>query len=97
VPFEPLSLSLGEAVQRAMDGLPAETSNGSKNRLFLRFMGELLKQASAVWDTQTVTYEWFSEALVHFDDIIANVVQESLDGQGETVDSATQLQLFYDW
>jgi adenine-specific DNA methylase len=94
IPFEPLPLSLSEAVQRAMDGLPVETSNGSKNRVFLRFMGELLKEASAVWDTQTVTYEWFSEALTHFDDIIAQHIQVAPENQVNETHTTEQLRLF---
>jgi hypothetical protein len=69
VSFKPTLLSLDELVQRAMDGLPVEASNGSKNRLFLHFMGELLKVASTVWD-QDVTYEWFADVLSRFDDLV---------------------------
>ncbi len=67
---EPFSLSLDEAAQRAKDNLPIEEYNNSKNKLFLYFMGELLKAVSAVWDTQKVTREWFFEALTHFDNLV---------------------------
>ncbi len=92
-PFEPLSLSLDEAVQRAMDGLPIATSNGNKNRLFLHFMGELLKSASAAWDIYDVTYDWFSEALAHFDDIVAEKIQSNLKYQCEEPHNGAQLRL----
>ncbi len=88
---EPYSLSLNDAMQRAMDDLAIEANNSNKNELFLYFMGELLKAASAVWDTQKVTYEWFSEALKHFDELVTAKVESTDKGSGDT--SIIQLQL----
>jgi hypothetical protein len=94
VPFDPLSLSLDEVVQRTMESLPLEASNGSRNRLFLHFMGELLKAASAGWDTHRVTYEWFNEALTQFDDLMARNVQTDREDRTDKAQTAIQLRLF---
>ena len=93
IPVAPPALSLNEVVQRVMDDLPAEESNGGKNKLFLHFMGELLKAASAAWDTQEVTYEWLAEALTHFGDLVDSSTPAVLaDRSG----AEAQLQLFDD-
>jgi putative DNA methylase len=91
--FEPLLLSLEEIVRRAANELSLEATNGSKNKLFLYFMSELLKAASAAWDTQKVTYEWFVEELSRFDDLVANGSRNQKDVQSET-SNIQQLELF---
>ncbi len=85
-------LSLEEAQQRAMDGLYVEAPSSSKNKLFLHFMGELLKAASAVWDTQKVSYEWFTKVLTHFDVHIAAKVGSAKKGAEDS--TIIQLRLF---
>lgn len=92
VPSEPPHLPLNEAMRRVMNVLSLEACNGNKNKLFLHFIGGLLKAASAAWDTEKVTYEWFARALTHLDDLLAvNIerVEKDTDDSG-----ATQLRLF---
>lgn len=83
VPFESLSLSLDNIVRHAMDGLPSDLSNGSKTMLFLHFMGELLKATSAIWEVTDITYEWFAEALSHFDDLATNCMANTIRKEPE--------------
>jgi len=73
IPFESLSLSPAEVLQRAIHDLTSGASNFGDNRLFLYFMGELLRTASSVQDEGKVSYAWFAEALTHFDDFLASV------------------------
>jgi hypothetical protein len=42
----------------------------SDNKLFLHFMGELLQTASAPQNGNGVNYDWFADALAHFDDFL---------------------------
>jgi len=93
VAFEPYSLSLDEAMQRAIDDLAVEDNNGNKNELFLYFMGELLKAASAVWDNQKVTYEWFYEALKRFDELVTAKVEDTNENKSPENTGIIQLQL----
>jgi putative DNA methylase len=89
---KPSPLSLDDMAQRAMDSLPIEVSNGNKNRLFLYFVGELLKVASAVWEETDVTYCWFAEALSRFDDWAADGMVNTVLKESERSDSI-QLEL----
>jgi adenine-specific DNA methylase len=68
-PYEPLSLLSEDILQRAMRTLSRD-SESSDNKLFLHFMGELLKTASSMIDSDKVDYHWFTTALTHFDDFI---------------------------
>jgi SAM-dependent methyltransferase len=53
-------------LQHALENRPAD---GNANRLFLSFMGELLKAASSpAEEGNSVSYQWFANALAHFDD-----------------------------
>jgi putative DNA methylase len=91
-PFKPLSLSLGELVQHAINSLPIEGSNSDKNRLFLYFVGELLKAASVAWQVTDVTYEWFAGVLSHFEDLAAGRLVNAVREESGRSDSA-QLEL----
>jgi len=53
--------------------LPLKTMNGNDGRLFLHFMGELLRTASSIKEKEKVNYDWFADSLMHFDDFLANV------------------------
>jgi adenine-specific DNA methylase len=68
-PYEQLSLLSEDILQRAMRTLSRD-SESSDNKLFLHFMGELLKTASSMIDSDKVDYHWFTTALTHFDDFI---------------------------
>ncbi|HIE52592.1 MAG TPA: DUF1156 domain-containing protein [Armatimonadetes bacterium] len=86
------SLSPNEAVQKAMGNLPPRHREEHQGKLFVRFMGELLKEASSVWATGGLSYEWFAEALTHFDDLTATV--HRAPGVDTEDPRARQLQLF---
>lgn len=72
IPFEPLPLLTEDILQRAMAS-PAKNADNNDNKLFLHFIGELLKTASSTLDDQKVDFEWFTNALVHFDDFLATM------------------------
>ena len=76
----------------AMDTLPIEAFNGSKNRMFLYFVGELLKSASTAWESTDVTYEWFAEALSCFDDLVIDNMENTVPKESER-SSSVQLKL----
>ncbi len=65
----PLTSLPADILHRAMNELnvPADHSD---NKLFLHFMGELLRTASASQNGNGVNYGWFADALAHFDDFI---------------------------
>ena len=77
IPFESLSLSPMGVLERAIKDLPSEASNNSDNKLFLHFMGELLKTASSIREEEKVTYDWFEEALIYCDNFLANIDRTS--------------------
>ncbi len=83
IPFEPPSLQPEEVLQRAINDLSSGVSDSSDNKLFLHFMGELLKATSSIQDDKSVSYNWFAEALAHFDVFLANL-DRSKDIQYET-------------
>ncbi|MBI3915251.1 MAG: hypothetical protein HY327_13825 [Chloroflexi bacterium] len=58
-----------DVLRRAMKGLNSPADH-SDNKLFLHFMGELLRTASESQNGNGVNYEWFANALVHFDDFL---------------------------
>jgi len=94
VSLEPMCLSLEEIVQCAMNNLPLEVSNRNENnRLFLCFMGGLLKAASMSWDLQKIRYEWFADTLALFDNFLAKAGEEQQDKQ-TVISNAQQLELF---
>lgn len=65
----PLTSLPADILHRAMNELnvPADHSD---NKLFLHFMGELLRTASASQNGNSVNYDWFANALTHFDDFL---------------------------
>ena len=50
---------------RALESLGIQNNSVNENRLFLYFMGELLKTASTA--SEIFNYEWFENVLLHFD------------------------------
>lgn len=68
-----LSLMPTEVLARVIDNLSSEVSENRDNKLFLHFMGELLRTASSTSDNEKVDYNWFAEALTHFDDFLKNI------------------------
>jgi len=59
-----------EVIRRAMD---FQIVDNNPNRLFLYFMGELLRTASSPLNNDIIDFEWFSDSLVHFDEFQANI------------------------
>jgi len=94
VAFEALSLSPGAVLRRAMDDLPLETSHHSNHKLFLHFMGELLRTASSTQDREGVDYDWFAEALTHFDDFLRTIDRSEKAEAYQQRDKVHQLWLF---
>jgi putative DNA methylase len=72
-PFTILLPEPAEVLHRTILSLKDEVSSNSNNKLFLHFMGELLKTASSLTNDNAVHYDWFSEALTHFDDFLVTV------------------------
>jgi adenine-specific DNA methylase len=68
-----------QILQRVVNDLNGTIHDNSDNKLFLHFMGELLRTASLL--TDRVSYDWFSDALTHFDDFLATLVRPSSNGQ----------------
>jgi len=56
-----------EILHRAMNELDVPADH-SDNKLFLHFMGELLRTASASPNGDGLNYDWFADALTHFGD-----------------------------
>jgi putative DNA methylase len=70
-----LATAPAEILRRAMQELNSPADH-SDNKLFLHFMGELLRTASASQNGNVVNYDWFADALTHFDDFL-QVTQQS--------------------
>jgi len=71
MPSEQLSLQPTEIMQRALKSIGDHSDGLNENRLFLHFMGELLRTASAA--AQQVNYEWFESVLLQFDNFKTEV------------------------
>ncbi|MBM3145411.1 MAG: DUF1156 domain-containing protein [Chloroflexi bacterium] len=56
-------------IRRAMN---FQIVDNNPNRLFLYFMGELLRSASSPLDDDILGFEWFSNSLAHYDEYRAN-------------------------
>jgi putative DNA methylase len=88
---EPMPLE--QVAQYVLEGLPIESANGSKNRLFLYMVGRLLKVLSTSWDQQKVGYEWFARMLTRFDNLLAEMDRKQKTRQAESP-AVEQLRLF---
>ena len=66
-----LSSTPQEVLNRVKEALDVRLAASRDNKLFLHFMGELLRTASSLQERDEVSYQWFSEALAHFDDFLA--------------------------
>lgn len=65
-PHPLLSSSPEDALERALQ-LVGSYRNGTRNLLFLHYVGELLRSASCTPDDKPLSYKWFHEALELFD------------------------------
>jgi putative DNA methylase len=66
----PLSHSPQDVLNRVIENLDSGISTSSDNKLFLHFMGELLRTASSLHEEEELSYDWFAQALAHFDDFL---------------------------
>jgi adenine-specific DNA methylase len=73
IPVEPLSIEPIEVLQRTAENLTDKTSKNSDYELFLHFMGELLRTAGSDSNRDKLNYDWFTEALTHFNDFAADL------------------------
>jgi adenine-specific DNA methylase len=85
---ETLSLSPADALERAVR-VVGHYENGSRNLVFLHFVGELLRSASSSTQDARPSYEWFESALDLFD-----TLQPTLTTDVEPKSAAMQLALF---
>jgi adenine-specific DNA methylase len=69
-------VSINEIAQQALNDLVDQKVNGSKNKLFLYFVSELLKAASLAWGKPEVTYTWFVEMLSRFETFTLQTLNE---------------------
>jgi adenine-specific DNA methylase len=92
VKVEMLSLILTDILERALKDLSSEISGNSDNKLFLHFMGELLRTAGSAPVDEKVDYDWFAGALTHFDDFVAGI--ERIQKEDKTEIQFQQLGLF---
>lgn len=67
-------------LRRAMENSDVAGTIDSDNHLFLYFMGELLRTASMFSDMNELHYDWFAEALTHFDDFLTSMQREKQNG-----------------
>jgi len=93
IPFHTLSLHPEDVLQRAMQDLSLKILGNNNNKLFLHFMGELLKTASSVERNDAIDYTWFSESLTHFDEFLEKFGQNDNNAEYET-HQVEQLRLF---
>lgn len=95
IPFDNLSLLPHEIMLRALESVGTRNNGVNENRLFLHFMGELLKTAGTA--VEKLNYEWFENALLHFDNfkIEVEISQNQNEGESEQANkSFQQLRLF---
>lgn len=76
---EILSQTPREILLRALESVGTRSNGVNENRLFLHFMGELLRTASSA--SEEVEFEWFEDVLLHFDDFKDEVGLLKLNGE----------------
>lgn len=88
----PLSLQPQDVLNRVIEDLHSGISTSSDNKLFLHFMGELLKTASSLQEKRKISYDWFAQALAHFDDFLTTRKQTEQENE-YTIPQPLQLRL----
>jgi hypothetical protein len=69
-PFQPLAHTPADALQRAQQ-VVGLYGNGTRNQLYLHFVGELLRSASCAESGWEPTAEWFEGAIEAFEEVYA--------------------------
>ncbi len=80
-------------LQRTVGELNSDVADCSSNKLFLYYMGEVLKTAGASKDN-ILNYQGFSEALAHFDDFLKKTVHTEINESKNKAAGSFQLHLF---
>jgi len=77
-------------MKRAMDSIGIRANGINENKLFLHFMGELLKTACTT--VEKVNYNWFENVLLHFDNFKIEVknYQNTNEGRREQTNKSFQ-------
>jgi adenine-specific DNA methylase len=92
IPYLCLTTEPTAILRRTVDELQSDIADYSDNKLFLHFMGELLKTASSAQKSDVTDYNWFSEALTHFDDFLKTIIHTNKK-QYQAVPESFQLRL----
>lgn len=89
-PFVALSHTPSDALERAYQAVGAQSSNGTRNLLYLHFVGELLRSASCTTSDWEPSQEWFLSALQMFESLSTKQTQsrESTPAQLALFESA---------
>jgi putative DNA methylase len=95
LPYVFSNLEPSAVLQGTIHELGSDVADHSDNKLFLHFMGELLKTASSAQEKHIVDYHWFSEALTHFDDFLKTIIRVEKHGD-QTVSEPVQMRLLED-
>jgi len=96
LPCIPVSIEPSAILKRTLEKLNSDVATHSDNKLFLYYMGELLKTAGASQD-RTVNYHWFSEALGHFDGFLKKIIRIEIKKTENKMTEPFQLLLFEKW
>ena len=91
IPFDVLSLIPREIMLRALESVGSRNKCINENKLFLHFMGELLKTAGTA--VEKLSYEWFENVLLHFDNFKTEVENSKSQNESEQTNQSQQLRL----
>lgn len=90
LPFQPLSLETEDILERAVASLNGKSPAANQNKLFLHFMGEVLRTASSHND---ISYNWFESTLSRFDDFVLKAGEKTMMASTLYVKRPLQLRL----
>lgn len=92
IPITRLSVDPSEILERTLEKLHVNELSLENSKIFLSFMGELMKTASSVSEDE-IDYHWFASSLIHFDDFITTVNIMKINDQRLENAEAMQLRL----
>jgi len=82
LPFQPLAHTPADALQRAQQ-VVGLYENGTRNLMYLHFVGELLRSASCAESGWEPTAEWFENAIQAFEEVYARTPAPAQDSYAE--------------
>lgn len=91
LPFERLSKEPTDILERAASSISIGGLTPTDNKLFLHFMGELLKTASSN-ENGDLTYDWFEDTLTHFD-LFVEKIKNGANSNGYKIQQYIQKRL----